>query len=683
MLSTLNRELSWLSFNERVMQEAGDPNVPLVERMRFLGIYSNNMDEFFRVRVANIRRMMLINNNDLQGFKGTSAELFEEIRKVVLNQQQRFEKTYAEIQADFASHNIFQVTHEDLTKEQIKELKHYFNEKIRQFIVPIILDKKHPFPKLKDYSIYLGVKMTYSQKNKFRYAVLSVPNKAPRFYLMQKDQMQQYILLDDILRLNLKEIFNIFHFKSIEAFTFKFTRDAELDLDDDLSESFIEKIENSLKKRKKADPVRFVYDKEMPVDLLQVLLNGLNLKMGFNTIPGGRYHNFKDFRKFPDFGRKDFVYSPLPPTKHRLLERQRSIFKAVLAQDILLHFPYQRFSYIVDLLREVAIDPKVQSIRINVYRVADNSQIMNALMNAVQNGKAVTVVFELQARFDEENNLNWAEKLTDAGAKVLYGYRDMKIHCKLLQISRVKNKKIETISYIGTGNFHEVTAKIYGDLCLLTADPSLNEEVLKVFKLIENRTRRYVFRSLIVSPVNSRRKLNALIQNEINHAKKGKPASIRLKVNNLVDNQLIKKLYQANNAGVKTQLIVRGICCLIPGVAGKSENIEAISIVDRFLEHARFMRFENNGSPKYYLSSADWMERNIDKRIEVAVPILEPKLQKELDLIFDMQWKGNVKVRLLDKKMKNAYRNRGEEETFQAQLELYQHYVRRFEATSK
>lgn len=674
MLPSLNRELSWLSFNERVLQEAMDTNVPLVERIRFLGIYSNNLDEFFRVRVANVRRMVLIDDNDIQGFKGTSKELFDEIRTRVMDQQKLFERTYKKILVDFAKHGIYHITENELNEEQKIELKAFYENTLRHAVVPIILDADHPFPRLRDYRIYLGVKMSYPDKKKVRYAAVQIPQQFSRFYLLNNGEKQQVIILDDILRLNLESIFGIFNFSHIEAFTFKFTRDAELNLDDDISVSFFEKIEKSIKNRKKGAPVRFVYDKEMPNDLLVFLLNGLNVKLGVNTIPGGKYHNFKDFRKFPDFDLPEFVYPKLPPLIHKDLEGKRSIFKTILEKDILLHFPYQKFTYIVDLLREAAIDPKVKSIKINVYRVSYNSQIMNALMIAVSNGKEVTVVFELQARFDEQNNLYWSDLMRENGAKVVYGFPEMKIHSKLLQIKRVTGKKTQIVTYIGTGNFHEDTAKVYGDLALLTANPKISAEVKKVFQLMESNPRRGVFRHLMVSPFNTRRKITSLIQNEILIAKSGKPAFIRIKINNLVDEQLIKKLYQASQAGVKVQMIIRGICCLIPQLPKKSTNIEVISIVDRYLEHARFMIFGNGGDPKYFISSADWMERNLDKRIEVSCPILDPAIKKEIDLIFDYQWQGNVKARLLDESMSNSYRQTESKKIFRAQLELYKHY---------
>jgi polyphosphate kinase len=670
----LNRELSWLSFNERVLQEAMDINVPLVERIRFLGIYSNNLDEFFRVRVAAVRRMKSFDKEKIEGFNGTPAELLDEIRRIVLEQQKSFEWAYKKILIDFGKHNVFHITEKDLNSNQEKELRKFYQEKLRHAIVPLILDKKTPFPRLKDYHIYLAVKMKYSTADKVRYALVQIPSQFSRFYQLEDGNKKQVIMIDDIIRLNLRSIFSIFNFDEIDAHTFKFTRDAELNLDDDLSESFIEKIEKSVKLRKKGEPLRFVYDQNMPEDLIEHLLSGLNLKQGINTIPGGKYHNFKDFSKFPDFNIKEFVYPTMPPLKHVLLEGKRSIFKAILEQDVMLHFPYHKFTYVVDLLSEAAIDPKVISIKINVYRVAHDSQVMNALMNAVSNGKEVTVIFELQARFDEENNLNWSERLKENGANVLYGSPQRKIHSKLLQIQRVTGNKTQTVTFVGTGNFHEGTANIYGDLAILTANKKIALEVGKVFELIENGNEKIQFHHLMVSPFNTRQNILTLIDNEIKFAKKGRKALIKIKINNLVDIEMIEKLYKASEAGVKIDVIVRGICTLVPKDPIRSANIKVISIIDRYLEHARFMIFGNGDDPLHFISSADWMERNLNSRIEVTAPVFDENLKKEIDLIFDYQWKGNVKVRVLDKSMNNRYRKNDVKKPFRAQFELYEYY---------
>jgi polyphosphate kinase len=674
MMEIINRELSWLSFNDRVLQEALDDLVPVVERMRFLGIYSNNMDEFYRVRVANIRRMIALKKQKVDGFDGTSAELYQEIRDVVIEQQQKFELAYRKILRALVKEKIYHTDEKRITLAHKKELSIYFHEQLKHAIFPIILDKKNSFPKLRDYAIYLAVKIV-EKKNKIRYALIQIPTDFSRFYQLKKGEDIRIILIDDIIRLYLKEIFSIFEPVEIDAYTFKFTRDAELDLDDDLTLSFIEKIEKSLKQRKKGIPVRFVYDEKMPEDLLSYLLHALNLKAGINTIPGGRYHNFKDFISFPDFGRPEFVYPKQLPCKVPQFEKGRGIIETILKEDILLHFPYQRFSYTVDLLREAAIDPKVKEIKINIYRVASKSEIMNALMAAVFNGKQVTVIFELQARFDEENNLYWSDRLKEFGARVIYGFPNLKVHSKLLQIKRIKDNKEQFITYIGTGNFNEKSARIYSDFAYLTSRTEVSNEVRKVFRLLESHIEPVVFRKLLVSPFNAKRRLIALIEREILAAKKGKKAGIKIKLNNLTDQTMINKLYQASQAGVKVDMIIRGICCLIPGKKGLSENIKVISIVDRYLEHARFLKFENSGKPEYFITSADFMERNLDKRIEVGVLVESPNVQKELDLIFNYQWSGSVKARLITADFKNQYR-RTDIPTFHAQVELYNYYKR-------
>lgn len=670
-MNLINRELSWLSFNERVLQEAIDPNVPLTERMRFLGIYSNNLDEFFRVRVANLKRVMEFKNEKIQGFKGSAEELYVEIRKVVMKQQELFEAAYQQIKHEFEAHQVQIIDETALDLHELAQLDFFFHDKLKHAIFPILLDKKRALPKLRDYAIYLGVKIT--NKTRVRYALIQIPTEYTRFFTLKQNEGQKVILMDDIIRLYLLEIFSVFKPTDVEAYTFKFTRDAELDLDDDLSLSFFEKIEKSLKQRKKGEPVRFVYDTKMPNDLLQFLLQQLDLKKGVNTIPGGRYHNFKDFMRFPDFGNPEFRFEAQQPVAHPLLQRSKSIIQTILKQDILLHFPYQQFDHVIDLLREASLDPKVKEVKINIYRVAKNSEVMNALLACIFNGKQVTVVFELQARFDEENNLWWSNRLKDFGANVIYGLQNLKVHSKLLQIKRINDGKAQYITYVGTGNFNEGTATIYTDLALLTANKDISAEVSRVFGLLENNLERHTFRYLMVSPFNTRRKLMTLIDREIKFAKAKKPAWIRIKINNLTDVKLIEKLYVASKAGVKIEMIIRGICCLKPGVKGLSENITAISIVDRYLEHARFVIFGNGGTPETYISSADWMERNLDQRIEVGAKILDPQIQAEIALIFDYQWRGSVKARSISANYKNLYSKR-DLPPFHAQQQLFAHY---------
>ncbi|MFZ9029089.1 MAG: polyphosphate kinase 1, partial [Crocinitomicaceae bacterium] len=521
--------------------------------------------------------------------------------------------------------------------------------------------------------IYLAVKMEWDNKTKKQFALIKIPTAFSRFYQMSDGEKQYIILLDDIIRLNLNSVFSIFNYDHISAYTFKFTRDAELDLDDDISVSFMEKIVRSVKKRKEAPAVRFVYDREMPQGLLKYLLDNLGLEYGVNTIPGGKYHNFKDFMSFPDFDRSEFVHPKRRANDHLDLMKKRSLIKQVMSKDIFLHFPYQRFDYVVDLLRESAIDPKVRSIKINVYRVAKQSQVMNALMSAVSNGKEVTVFFELQARFDEENNVFWANKLKEAGAKVSFGIENLKVHSKLLQIHRFGSKTENLITYIGTGNFNESTARIYEDLGLLTCDADIAKEAQQVFELLEKKNVKTDFNKLLVSPYNTRSGFMSLIDNEIKNAKSGLSAGIKIKLNNLVDSDIIRKLYEASQTGVKIQIVVRGICCLVTDDPELSANIEIRSIVGRYLEHSRFFIFDNGGEPLYYIGSADVMERNLDKRVEVAVPIYRKKLQLQLEDIFNILWRGNVKSRMIDGKQSNIY-YRDNNPDFYSQDEMYNYY---------
>jgi polyphosphate kinase len=628
------------------------------------------------VRVANIKRVMSFDKNITLNNKGTAQKLYAEIRDIVMKQQKTFEKTYQQIIKELDDNNILLINDKSLNKHQVKQLDAYYNLILKHAIVPIILDKKTSFPVIKDSSIYLAIKIVGKDK-KIKYALIQIPTDFSRFYRLDADEKEYFILLDDIIRFYLKNIFKIFEFEEINAYTFKFSRDAELNLDDDYSETLIEKIEKSLKQRVKGKPVRFVYDQNMPEDLLNHLLKSLDLSKNENAIPGGKYHNFKDFISFPSFGHSEFKFIEQIPCIHPELEHVKSLIETIADKDILLHFPYQRFDYIVDTLREAAIDPTVKSIKINVYRVAKQSQIMNALIAAINNGKKVTVFLELQARFDEENNLNWANKLKEHGAKVLFGMQHFKVHSKLMQIARQINGKEQLISYIGTGNFNERTSLIYGDLGLLTANPTLGNEVKKVFRLLENNMDRGIYRELLVSPMNTRRKLIALIDKEIKFAEKKQKATIKIKLNNLTDPKIIEKLYRASQAGVKIDMIIRGVCCLIPGVKDLSENIRVISIVGRYLEHARFFIFENDKNPSYFISSADWMERNFDKRIEVGCPIYDKSIQKELEFIFEQQWNDTVNARHVCKDQKNTFIHSKSDKPFNSQLALFNYYEKK------
>lgn len=650
MKELFNRELSWLSFNERVLQESLDKNVPLVERLRFLGIYSNNMDEFFRVRVANISRMIDLGTNKIEGYKGGPKSLLNEIQKTIKQQRRIYDLSYQRLLIEMETNHIFHLNETSVLPSLKKELQVYFEQDLRQDIVPIMLDNARKFPRLLDKEIYLAVKISHGKKLKTRYALIQIPSNHKRFKTFEEGGKRYVIIVDDIIRMFLTQIFSIFTFDQVEAYTFKFTRDAELNIDDDISIPMFEKMEEGIKQRKKGDPLRFVYDENMPVDLLDFLKSGIGVSKFDHIAPSGRYHNFKDLMGFPDFGRPDFVFDPLPPLPHPVFGSANSLLKTVLEKDVLLHYPYHKFDHTVDFLREAAIDPKVKEIKIVIYRVAKRSQIINALINAVKNGKEVTVVVELQARFDEENNMYWSSLLREHGAKIIYGVPGLKVHAKLIQVTRYSGKKEQLIVHVGTGNFHGVTAKIYTDFSLFTARLEITKEVKKVFNLLENNIERGIYRHLMVSPFNTRRKFIALINKEIKNVKLGGDGKISIKINNLVDPGLISKLYDAASKGVEIKIIVRGVCCMEP-----QPNIEIISIVGRFLEHTRFFVFHDNGEELMFLSSADWMQRNLDKRIEVTVPIYDENIKIELKRIFELQWSDNVKARYIDKFQKNKY----------------------------
>lgn len=677
----INREISWLSFNSRVLQEAEDEKVPIIERLRFLGIFSNNRDEFFRVRVATLQRMSLLSDKDKSKLTFNPVEILEEIQKIVVKQEKLFNRIYKKTVQLLREENIFFLNETQLDERQREFVKDYFLDKVRPTLVPIMLDKKSKFPSLKDRTIYLAVKMLEQEESKPIFSLIELPNTLPRFVILPQRENKKYIiLLEDVIRYNLKDVYSIFNNYSIEAYTLKITLDAELDVDNDISISWIDKIASSVKNRKKGVPVRFIYDKEIPGDLLKYLLKSMDLSFEDNLIPGGRYHNFRDFINFPDIGAKNLRYKKLPPLPHPKLIGKNSILSVIREEDILLNYPYQSFNYIIDLLREAAIDPYVKTIKINLYRVASKSKVINALINAAKNGKSVTVVVELQARFDEENNINWSNRLQDEGVNVIFGVAGLKVHSKLILIKRIYQNNTEYFAHVGTGNFHEGTAEIYGDTSLLTYDPRITKEVRKVFDFFKSNFQRGSFRSLSVSPFNTRRKIYGLISNEVKNAKAGKEAFMVIKLNNLVDEAIINKLYEASKAGVKINLIIRGICCLIPGVKGLSENIQVVSIIDRFLEHARVMWFHNGGDDLYFITSADWMERNLDRRVEVTTPIYNEKLKRVLKKMLEIQLQGNVKARLIDENLDNQYVD-SKGKKVQSQLELYKYFKEKVATT--
>ncbi|MGH1388236.1 polyphosphate kinase 1 [Kordia sp.] len=669
----INREISWLQFNGRVLQEAADKTVPLIERLRFIGIFSNNLDEFFKVRYATVKRIAQAGKGGRSVLGGTKAkDLLEQITGIVIKQQAESLRILNEVQLALEKENIFIVNEQKASSSQSEYIEKYFLEKVSPALVTIILDDIDEMPSLKDKAAYLAIRMVMKEQTKntskvtrffkprvkkIKYALIEIPKSIDRFIVLPSEGEKQYIIiLDDLIRHSLGNIFSIFEYETLSAHMIKITRDAELDIDNDLTKSFIQKISSSVKGRKSGEPVRFVYDKTIDKNTFEYLLDKMGIDDIDSLIPGGRYHNRKDYMSFPSLGRKDLLYKSYPPLPIKGLSREGSIFEKIAQKDYLQYAPYHTFAYLVRFLREAALDPKVENIKITVYRLAKISHVASSLVNAVKNGKKVTVQIELQARFDEAANIKYAEQMQSEGVNLIFGVQGLKVHSKTCVIERRENGKIVRYGFVSTGNVNESTAKIYTDYTLFTSDQNILKEVAKVFDFFETNYKVAKYKHLIVSPHYTRNAFNKLINVEIKNAKEGKEAYIKIKVNSLSDYKIIDKLYDASRAGVKIQLIVRGICCLIPGIPGMSENIDAISIVDKFLEHPRMFIFGNNGDPKIYISSADWMTRNIDKRVEVSCPIYDEDIKKELLDTFNIGWSDNVKARVFSEKQDNAYR---------------------------
>jgi len=651
----VNRDVSWLAFNDRVLQEANDPTVPLLDRLKFLGIVSSNRDEFFRVRVASIKRLIRLGKRGEEILGEDPVQLLDKIQNIIIEQQERFEDSYQQLLSELELHGIFIINEKQLTTDQGIFVQQYFQEKIQPVLVPILLDNVVQFPYLRDKSIYFLVVMQ-RKNHKPRHALVEIPTDVvSRFLVLPKDN-KYIIILDDIIRYCLDDLFFNFEYDHINAYTIKMTRDAELDIEQDVTKSLVKKVAESVKRRKKGQPTRLVYDEDIPENALAFILKKINLGKEGQPISGSRYHNFIDFIKFPSLAKPDLRYKSVVPLSHPDLKPRTSVFKVIRHKDILLSFPYQNYHHIIDLLREASIDPKVKSIQITLYRLGNNSTIVNTLINAIKNGKQVTAVVELQARFDEEANIRWANKLHEEGAIIIYGVPGLKLHSKLFLITRSEQGNDVLYAHVGTGNFNEDTSKLYCDYSLLTSDKRITEELLRLFQFYNDNYKTGTYKNLIVAPFFMRKRYVQLINKEIEIAKEGKEASIFLKLNSLTDPELIKKLYEAGQAGVKIRIIVRSICSLVPGKKGLSENIEAISIVDKFLEHARVFVFSNDGEPKCFLSSADWMVRNLDHRSEVGLPIFNPELQKQLVDMLEIQWSDNTKGRIINTTQNNNYR---------------------------
>lgn len=674
------RDISWLSFNARVLQEANDPTVSLSDRVRFLGIFSNNLDEFFRVRVATLKRMSEFvnkkgNMNGMDLIESPQA-ILDQIQTIVLKQQNEFNRIWQNINKELKANKVLLVDDKKLTIEQKNFVKQYFDDEVRHYIIPLMIENVAELPYLRDKSLYMAIVMSnknnaYNQK----FSLIEVPSRSVgRFIqLPSKPGTSSIILLEDLIRFNLPIIFSHFKFNKFEAHIFKITKDAEIDLDQEIGMNFIDKISKGIKNRRKGKPVRFVYEKEMNAEILEFLIQKLKLSRKSSIIPGGHIHNFRHFMDFPNVIP---VKSSRPASLvHPAFKKKDYVSDVVLKKDVMLHFPYHSYDPIIDMLREAAMDDTVVSIKITAYRLASNSKVINALINAARNGKQVTVFLELKARFDEEANLEWKTIMEEEGINVLVGVPNKKVHAKLCIIQKKLGTRLVKYGFISTGNLNEKTARVYADHCLLTASTTIMNEANRIFNYLENWQLGdkpiAKMRNLLISPINMRNSIIEFINAEIANAKKGKKAQIIVKLNSITDTILIEHLYKAVKENVEVHLIIRGITTLKANHDKMNAKLNAISIVDQYLEHARVLIFHNNGNEKVYISSADWMVRNLDHRIEVAVPINDKLIKKELIDIINIQLKDNQKARVLDAELMNKYvplvgrKFKSQEETYQ------------------
>ena len=672
----INREISWLDFNQRVLQEANDSSVPLIERIRFLGIFSNNLDEFYKVRYATVKRVAVSNNTSRKLYKDRTAnELLNDITIKATDLQQKSFKILDQIIKLLEKKNIFFINENNLLDYQTKYAQEYFFEKISPFLGVIVLNESRKIPKFKENLSILLVSMGLVDKS-IQNCIIHIPKNLDRFVELPSKDLNRYIIMvDDLIRYHLNDIFKIFSPVAIQANMIKISRDAELDFDDDISTSFLDKIVQSVKDRSSGVPVRFVYDSNIRIDSLKFLLNKMKIDDDTDSIiPGGKYHNRRDYMKFPSLNKADLLYKSIRPLNIKGFKLGENTFNKLVDRDYILHTPFHKFSFIINFLTEASIDPKVKKISITIYRLSKLSKVASALINAAKNGKKVLVQIELQARFDESANIKYAKEMQSHGIKLIYGSPNLKVHSKICLIERIENNIIKKYGFISTGNFNESTAKVYTDLTLFTSNNEVLDEVSNVFSFFDANYKKYNFKHLIVSPINTENRFKKLIKKEIRNASLGKPAWIKIKLNNITSYNMIMALYEASRNGVKIQMVVRGICCLIPKELGMSDNIEVISVVDRFLEHTRFMIFCNDQDNDVFISSADWMTRNLDNRVEVTTPIYQSELKKEILDIFNIYWNDNVKSRNVNSKKVNSYKINNKP-PLRSQEELYNYYL--------
>ncbi|MFM2291964.1 MAG: hypothetical protein RIS29_1777 [Bacteroidota bacterium] len=672
--NTVNRDISWMYFNRRILDEAANPDIPLLERLSYLGIYSNNLDEFFQVRVASIRRKVEFEKKVLNTQPDSKRNL-KAILKLNEKNTTYFECIFSDLNQELSKENIFLINETQLSDEQAAFVTDFYTEELSNSLYPILISRMNSRPILNDKSIYLAVKISKtdaSGKSKRKeIAMIELPTADfPRFIVLPKTDDKTYIIfLDDVIRFCLPRIFSMLNCDKFEAHSIKFTRDAEMDFENDANQGLLDKVSKGVKSRKKGSPIRLVFDRDVPRDMLLFTEKILNIEASDTHVVEGRYHNMRDLMSFPAIGRKDLKFTPQPPLPIKAFDEAESVIHLIRKKDRYLHFPYTSFDNFIRLLRESAINPEVKEIRISLYRLAKNSKVIKALMCAAMNGKKVTAMVELLARFDEASNVSWAKKMKDAGIKVIFGVEGLKVHCKLLHIEA----RHGNIACIGTGNFHEGTANVYTDFMLMTSHPEIVDEVESVFNFLEQPYHRPSFKHLMVAPMFLRNQLKRLIRTEIENARKGKPAYIYCKVNHIVDEDIIEKLYLASNAGVDVKLLVRGNCSLVTGVKHLSDHIEAYGIIDRYLEHSRILIFANGGEEKYYIGSADWMDRNLNNRVEVYAPVYDVELQQHLKTAVEYGLRDNVKARIVDGTGKNNLREQLDA-PFRSQEELYKYY---------
>lgn len=679
-ISIIPRDISWLSFNARVLQEAADETVPLIERIKFLGIFSNNLDEFFRVRVAALKRMLKIEAEKHMHVEDSPQKILDNIQLIVLQQQSEFNRIWKQILNQLEHKNIFLLNENQLDEEQQAFVVNFFDEQVRSNVIPLMIESIPTLPYLREKSIYLAVVMAKKESAYNRkYALIEIPTQTiSRFVLLPKQNEKNYIiLLEDVIRFCLPRIFSYFGFDEYQAHVIKVTKDAEYDIDYEDALTFSAKIEKGIKTRRKGKPVRLIYDREIDPALLEYLIQRMGLTKKDHLIPGGRIHNFRHFMDFPNqvFDKKSQRTKQL---NHPALENTSRVTDIVLAKDIMLHFPYHNFNPVIDLLREAAIDPDVTTIKITAYRMARASKIINALINAVRNGKEVIVMLELRARFDEENNLEWKEKLEEEGVKVLLGFPDQKVHAKICMIRKKSNRSFINYGFVSTGNINESTAKFYSDHCLLTANRNIMSDINRIFNYLENPKPNLktleLCKTLLLSPGMMRNHFISLINAEIKQATSGNKAAITIKLNSLSDEIIIQKLYEAAIAGVEINMIVRGIFCATIDAGKFKKKPVAISIVDEYLEHARVVVFHNKGNEKVYISSADWMVRNLDHRVEASCPIFSAEIKEEIKTILNIQLSDNVKARILNHKTSNDY-VKSDNPPIRSQIEIYNYLL--------